>query len=1076
MLPFERCAPYDPARMEQRACRDIGRNLSLGLVLLAAAACGQNEPPAAPPRPPPPAQAAADDAELQRLVNLARAHYESRQGEQAVRALEQAVRRLPSAASLQLDLARAYLLTRQHAPALAALARAEELAPGSAATLYLSGIAHLREGRYPAAADLLRRAVALEPRDAALRFQLGEALSGTRELAAASAAFEEAVRIDPRHASAWYRLSVCARQGGELERAGAALARFTELRPLVPESARTPEALERCRFMRMDGLRAALPAPPAVAVRFRDAGAGRASVVTGESARERLALLEGADAPDSLLLADRDNDGDADWLALSTAGLRLLDGGPGGADETRAAGLDGVAASDAAWLDYDVDGDLDLLVTGAAGTHLLQNRGRDFAGASDAGLEGQPADGRRLAAGDLDLDEDVDACVATARGLVVLRNAGLGRFRVEPPAEGAQEVLACALEDLDGDGELDVLAATRGAVRIDGSDGRRSVLAPAPRTPSELVLLDFDNDGWTDVLVLGEACRLWRQRGTAGFEDVTEASGLSSTDARRGLALDADGDGDDDLLLATDAGARVLLNDGGNAHRRLVVELTGTRSNRSGVGALVEARAGAFHTTRLAQGRDAGRVVLGLGTRERLDGVRVLWPNGVLQHDLDVRLSVGVPHAVVEKPVPTGSCPFLHAWDGAGMRFVSDILGTSPVGLSAARGVFLPADCEELVALGTLDRCPGRDGRQLVMVSNELREIAYLDRTRLLAADRRPNEEVHATDKLMPPPFPPSELVWIGELRGPRRALDESGADVTAALCAIDGARAGPTRLLPPQMRGLARPASLTLAFDAARLSRPVLVLTGWLRWGDGGVNVAVAQGTERHGAFPALERLAHDGTFEPLPVVVGAPAGRTKTIVCDLAPCLAGHAGELTLRLTSGLEIYWDRIVLAERRPAGTTVELDVLEATLAFRGFAELRQDSPTSPQNPDPTALRADPPWERVLSGACTRYGPVAELLRTLDRRMVILGSGDAVTLSFPAAAAPAPGLVRELFFDSVGWDKDGDYNVGMNQSVDPLPFVGMESSSYGSVAFPWTDELRAWALEYNTRWVEPRWRDR
>ena len=34
-----------------------------------------------------------------------------------------------------------------------------------------------------------------------------------------------------------------------------------------------------------------------------------------------------------------------------------------------------------------------------------------------------------------------------------------------------------------------------------------------------------------------------------------------------------------------------------------------------------------------------------------------------------------------------GSCPFLYAWDGEEFRFVTDLLGGSPVGLSLRRGV-----------------------------------------------------------------------------------------------------------------------------------------------------------------------------------------------------------------------------------------------------------------------------------------------------------------------------------------------------------------------------------------------------
>ncbi|MEJ7711843.1 MAG: hypothetical protein WKF84_18730 [Pyrinomonadaceae bacterium] len=56
-----------------------------------------------------------------------------------------------------------------------------------------------------------------------------------------------------------------------------------------------------------------------------------------------------------------------------------------------------------------------------------------------------------------------------------------------------------------------------------------------------------------------------------------------------------DGDGDEDLAFVSAAGElKVLRNDGGNRHRSLRIQVSGKVSNRSGVGAKVEARAGSL--------------------------------------------------------------------------------------------------------------------------------------------------------------------------------------------------------------------------------------------------------------------------------------------------------------------------------------------------------------------------------------------------------------------------------------------------------------------------------------------------
>ena len=41
--------------------------------------------------------------------------------------------------------------------------------------------------------------------------------------------------------------------------------------------------------------------------------------------------------------------------------------------------------------------------------------------------------------------------------------------------------------------------------------------------PSSLEMMDYDNDGWLDLLAFGgDAFRVWRNRGLEGFTDVSE--------------------------------------------------------------------------------------------------------------------------------------------------------------------------------------------------------------------------------------------------------------------------------------------------------------------------------------------------------------------------------------------------------------------------------------------------------------------------------------------------------------------------------------------------------------------------
>ena len=98
------------------------------------------------------------------------------------------------------------------------------------------------------------------------------------------------------------------------------------------------------------------------------------------------------------------------------------------------------------------------------------------------------------------------------------------------------------------------------------------------------------------------------------------------------------------------------------------------RINSFGIGGEVEVRSGLLVQKQTITGP---AVHVGLGTRTSVDVTRIVWPNGVPQAEFDP----AIDQPIVAQQRLKGSCPWVFADDGTGMRFVTDFLWRSPLGL-----------------------------------------------------------------------------------------------------------------------------------------------------------------------------------------------------------------------------------------------------------------------------------------------------------------------------------------------------------------------------------------------------------
>jgi enediyne biosynthesis protein E4 len=169
--------------------------------------------------------------------------------------------------------------------------------------------------------------------------------------------------------------------------------------------------------------------------------------------------------------------------------------------------------------------------------------------------------------------------------------------------------------------------------------------------------IDVDDDGWRDLVIanghvypevegkqLGDTYLqptiLYRNLGTGKFKDVTALGGPAFQTPRpgRGLAVgDLNGDGRPDIILLNMNSTPSLLENTGVLSHYLNVSLTGTKSNRSAIGARVIVHAGSrTMIDEVMSGgsfysQNAFTLHFGLGEVTKVSDVEIHWPSGMKQ-------------------------------------------------------------------------------------------------------------------------------------------------------------------------------------------------------------------------------------------------------------------------------------------------------------------------------------------------------------------------------------------------------------------------------------------------------------
>src|SRR5262249_44567674 len=237
---------------------------------------------------------------------------------------------------------------------------------------------------------------------------------------------------------------------------------------------------------------------------------------------------------------------------------------------------------------------------------------------------------------------------------------------------------------------------------------------------------------------------------------------------------------------------------------------------------------------------------VGLGQAEKADVVRLLWPTGVLQDEIEVAGNKQAEFTEIDRR--GSSCPTLFVWDGERYQLVSDILGAGVIGHWVGpneRNIPRPTEWVKIDPTVIKEKPEGapplslrsleRQGGEVDVLSGEsqnphppaenagrmgqpsflsfrimepMEEVVYLDAVKLVAVDHPVNEDAYPNEYFASnPPYPQFKVVTSSNSNPPARAWDEKGNNLLTDLLAHK--YAGNFDLLP--FKGFTRPPSLTL-------------------------------------------------------------------------------------------------------------------------------------------------------------------------------------------------------------------------------------------------------------------------
>jgi tetratricopeptide (TPR) repeat protein len=786
----------------------------------------------------------------------------------------------------------------------------------------------------------------------------------------------------------------------------------------------------------------------------------------------------------AIVAGDLDNDGFSDLFVVGYGRLSIFHNAGHGrfVDVSVKANLPKYPflSISCALVDADHDGDLDIFVAGFANidspaasrafapapSRLFRNNGdgtfADISAASHLSTDNHNS--IAVIPTDFDNKRDIDLLIVNYNSPIALyRNLRDGSFADVAPSVGLDKSApwtCAAAGDFNKDSFTDFFFGRAGSVGSlavsDGNGGFSLVDAPGgTENAAASQFVDYDNDGLLDLIVS-------RLAGTAVFRNVGGVLMLASpgifagipvktsSPARSMMTGDFDKDGDEDLFLPTGQGLLdVFRNNGGNSNTSKSVILRGRNSNKTGVGAKIDLRSGSLiqklETYSASPAPAPSDTQFGLGKRKNADAIRIVWPSGVVQAETTFRTTRGSSTkdsvTIEELDRKPSSCPYLYTWNGERFEFITDFLGGGEMGDWISPGEFHFPDSDEYVRIPS-GKLKAKNGRYEIRVTNELEEVLFIDKIRLVAIEHAVGSEVYPNEGMGVPSADQKILYTTSHEHPPISATDSAGQSVLKRIEKLDRVFYDSFKRL--RIRGYAEEHSLTTRIDDKRgyKGRTLLLLTGWTDYAFSSDNVAASQSGKTLLA-PKLQVRNGKGEWQTVVNELGISIGRPQTIVADLTDKFLTDSREV--RIVTNFQTYWDKIAVDTSSQHDTpSTEIEPAVADLRERGFSK---EVPFGKMiSVDYDRVENDSRW-KWFSGRFTKLGDVKPLISSVDDVFVISKTGDELVLSFPEMPQPPEGKQYTFLLYADGYSKEMDINSGSPDEVFPLPFKGMKSYPFG-----------------------------